>query len=231
MKKLLVAGIAAAALYSAPALAGPPSGVFNWSGFYIGANGGELWNQTNGFYVTSPGFLYHSARNGVGTAGLHGGVQGQWGNIVAGIEGGFNAALSNTFGSTPGGGAGAPCGQTAVRLCQGRINDLLTVGGRLGFAWDRFLVYGSGGYANGAIEINTTNPGGSNFDNDTQHQSGWYGGAGIEYAVWNNLTIGIDWKHFDLRKTLHQPTGGSANIIDVSAKGDAVTARLTLKGG
>lgn len=43
MKKFIVAGIAAAAFCSAPALAADPG--FNWTGFYVGAQGGRGWGD------------------------------------------------------------------------------------------------------------------------------------------------------------------------------------------
>ncbi len=227
MKKLLAAGIAAAAIYSAPALAGPPtsSGMFNWSGFYIGVNGGELSSKFAGTFVVAPGFGFNPGRSDVGTAGLHGGFQGQWGNFVAGIEGGFNAALSDKFASTSP-GVLSVCAYGA-HTCDARLNDLLTAGGRLGWAWNNVLLYGSGGFARGLVAIQG-GPIGSSAIQDVaaKHHSGSYYGAGIEYGLMNNLTVGVDWKHFDLG---HASTQNPFNIIDVNAKGDAVTGRLTIK--
>jgi outer membrane immunogenic protein len=232
MKKLLIAATAAAALYSAPTLAEPPS-VFNWSGFYIGVNGGELSSKTKGVLATFPvdGFMPGSVS--VGTAGLHGGFQGQWGSIVAGVEGGFNAALSDKFGSTPPSVGTTPCFYGS-HTCDGRTNDLLTVGGRLGWALNNLLFYGSGGFAYGGVEVRggPFAAGSTVIDDSTTHHSGWYGGAGIEYALMNNLTVGVDWKHFELGHSNHQtPQGGFNDLINVNDKGDVVTARLTIKGG
>lgn len=58
MKKSLIAGIATAALCSAPAMAAPPAGIFNWSGFYIGGNGGygfgsDRISHSNDFFAIS----------------------------------------------------------------------------------------------------------------------------------------------------------------------------------
>jgi outer membrane immunogenic protein len=238
MKKLLVAGIAAAALYGAPALAAdypmkaaPAPAVFNWSGFYIGVNGGGEWNTTDGIFIDFPGVTWHTDRKTAGTAGLHGGVQGQWGNFVAGVEGGFNAMFGG-FGSGVGAGPSAPCGYTGVN-CQARTNDILTAGGRVGWAWDRVLFYGSGGYARALIETRGLfTVSGAVIDDASAHHDGWYGGAGIEYALLNNLTFGVDWKHFGFSSQnhiTHSPCCGDQ--INISAKGDAVTARLTIKGG
>jgi outer membrane immunogenic protein len=230
MKKILVAGIAAAALYSAPALAGPPSGVFNWSGFYLGVNGGDMSSKAKGVFTTGGGFMPGNVS--VGTAGIHGGYQAQWGSIVAGVEGGFNLALSDKFGSTFGPTAPvAVCGY-ASHNCDGRVNDLQTIGGRLGWALNNILFYGTGGFAYGGVEVRggPAVAGAVTVDDSTKHHSGWYGGAGIEYGLMNNLTIGVDWKHFDLGHSVHQ-AGATGALIDVNDKGDAVTARLTIKGG
>jgi outer membrane immunogenic protein len=64
MKKLLVAGIAAAAFYIAPALAADmavkapaPAPVYNWTGFYIGVNGGGVWGRTDPGYFNGTAFV------------------------------------------------------------------------------------------------------------------------------------------------------------------------------
>jgi outer membrane immunogenic protein len=229
MKKILIAGVTAAAFLSAPALAGPPPSVFNWSGFYVGVNGGELSSKHTGVFLNAPGGGFNPGSVDVGTAGIHGGWQGQWGGLVAGIDGGFNAALSDKFASTDPTAPGNPaiCNY-GVHTCDARLASLFTVGGRLGWALNNILLYGSGGFASGTVAIQGgPTPGFTIQDVASARHSGSYYGAGIEYGLMNNLTIGIDWKHFDLGNKIYSP----GNVMDLSTKGDAVTARLTIKVG
>jgi outer membrane immunogenic protein len=226
MKKIVLAGVAIA-FFCAPASA-EPAPAFNWTGFYLGVNGGALSNNIDGDFATFAPHSFDPPGISVGTGGLHGGIQGQWENFVAGIEGGFNAVLSEKFGSRPPFG-GPPC-QYGAHTCDGRLDDLLTVGGRLGVAFNNWLLYGAGGYARGSVELRGGDfAGGGTQDKTRLFHTGWYAGGGFEYAVFKNLTIGIDWKHFDLNRRSHFDPAN--NLIDVSAKGDAVTARLTIKGG
>src|SRR5262245_51052707 len=128
ISKILIALASVAALAESAFAAPPP--VFNWSGFYIGVNGGVLSNNIDGSFAGFPEHTFDPPGISVGTGGLHGGFQGQWGNFVAGIEGGFNAVLSEKFGSRDPFSA-APC-QYGGHTCDGRVDDLLTAGGRLG---------------------------------------------------------------------------------------------------
>lgn len=55
-----------------------------------------------------------------------------------------------------------------------------TVRGRIGYAWDRFMVYGTGGWAYSKTEATITGPGGSLSDN--KWASGYALGGGLEWA-------------------------------------------------
>ena len=67
-----------------------------------------------------------------------------------------------------------------------------SVRGRLGIAFDRILVYGTGGGA--WMNVTYARP---NFDSLTIDNtlSGWTAGAGIEYAFWNNLTARVEYRY------------------------------------
>jgi outer membrane immunogenic protein len=232
MKKLFVAGIAAAAFLSAPALAGPPPAPFNWSGFYLGVNGGGMDFKTDGtFYNAVPGFFWHTDKKQVVLGGIHGGFQGQWGNFVAGIEGAWDAALGDGFGQTIGGGLGAPCGFGAgFQACQARINDIIQVGPRVGFAMGQWLVYGTGGYARGQIESRMIAvPGGAVAFSANNHHDGWYAGGGIDFLLLNGLAVGVEYKHFNFDHAHEDVAPGSGNNRDLKAKADAILLRLTFK--
>src|SRR5262245_61640722 len=142
MTKFLFASITATALLAGPAVAAdmpvkappvqPIVAAYNWSGFYIGANGGVLSFETDCNFPNHPNdppFRWHTDRKEVAFAGLHGGVQGQWGNFVVGVEAGYDWILNSGFAQSPGlDGATAACGYGTGVFCQARIRSIFTVG-------------------------------------------------------------------------------------------------------
>lgn len=117
--------------------------------------------------------------------------------------------------------ASAPCFNPAF-TCNTELNNQFSARGRLGFAFDRFLVYGTGGVAwatfNGSTVLGaTTFP-------DSSRRSGWIAGGGVEYAVWDHLIIGAEYLHADY---------GSRNMIydalypNVKVTSDVVRARVS----
>jgi outer membrane immunogenic protein len=190
MKRLFLAlaslaaltGSAAAADLSRPApqpyykaAVAPP--VYNWTGFYIGINGGggfgrSVWDRTGGFNTSG---------------GLVGGTLGynyQVGQAVFGVEGDIDWADIN--GTT----------NNACALgCKTSDDWLSTVRGRLGYAADRFMPFITGGAAFGDIKTST-----SGFAGATQTNAGWTVGAGLEFAIAQNWTAKAEYLYVDLGK-------------------------------
>ena len=147
-----------------------PPVVYNWTGFYLGINGGfgtgnSNWSDgpigTTGGFTTS-GFLVG------GTLGAN----YQTGDYVVGIEG--DGEWTNLHGNS-----GSTCGDIAAVVsppvsCQTQSQWLATVRGRVGYAFDRFLVYGTAGAAFGNVQTGLNPP--STFDSSTE--AGWTIGAG-----------------------------------------------------
>jgi outer membrane immunogenic protein len=212
----------------------PPVVTYDWSGLYFGGAVGGAWHDTAGDFYNFPGFLWHT---GGGDGGLiyggFAGIQKQWGNFVLGIEGGYNA-LDNGFNTSPGTGLpGSGCGLALGNFCESRINDIWYIGGRVGYAWNRFMVYGQGGYAQADIDTQTFFAGAS-FDHAGASHGGWYAGAGAEYAVLDNLIIGIDYKHYEFDSKAHNCNAAliSCNPAfnrNVDADVDSVMARVSYK--
>jgi outer membrane immunogenic protein len=225
MKKFLVAAIAAASFLSAPALAAPPS-PFNWSGFYVGVNGGGMDFSTRGSFHFVPADEFITGRKEIGLGGIHGGFQAQWGNLVVGIEGAWDAMLGNGFSQSLGTNTTVNCPASPPIECRARINDILQVGPRVGFAMGQWLVYGTGGYARAEIESGLTPPVTASGSN---HHDGWYAGGGLEFFVMNGFVVGVEYKHYDFSSAFHNDIFGSVISRDLSAKADAVLLRLTIK--
>jgi outer membrane immunogenic protein len=164
---------APAPYYKAPVVAP----VYNWTGFYIGINGGggfgrSAWDPTGGFNTSG---------------GLVGGTIGynyQAGQAVFGLEGDIDWADIN--GTT---NNACPLG------CKTSDDWLSTVRGRLGYAADRFMPFVTGGAAFG--DIKATTPG---FAGATNDRAGWTIGAGLEFALAQNWTAKAEYLYVDLGK-------------------------------
>jgi len=215
MKKLLLAGVALSGLMAAGAasaadlpartapapVAVPVVPLFTWTGFYVGANAGYGWHDGNndaifvpaGALVTAPaatGFIANGGDdNGDGFVG--GGQVGynyQFGAFVVGVEADIQWAdlggSNDDFVLVPAGfGTFVPAGVS------GGLDWFGTVRARLGFAFDRALVYATGGFAYGGADTGNSFNGLVNND-DTR--GGWAVGGGVDYAITNNLIVGLE---------------------------------------
>jgi outer membrane immunogenic protein len=170
---------AAADLSVAPLYKAPPSVVtqaYNWTGFYIGANGGGGWGYSR---WQTPDHIGLSGGQAGGTAGYN----WQTGNVVLGIEGDLDwSNLKGTATSTL-----CPNG------CSTSDTWLSTVRGRVGYSFDRIMPYVTGGLAVGDIRAST--PG---FSGDSSTNAGWTVGGGVEFALPGNWTAKAEYLHVDL---------------------------------
>ncbi|MDR3496538.1 MAG: porin family protein [Ancalomicrobiaceae bacterium] len=150
---------------------------FNWTGAYVGANIGA--NLAHGVAGDSSGFI----------GGLQAGYLWQTGQFVYGLEADVdlgNNSKSTSFTDPLLGG---------VSTQRDRIDWTSTIRGRLGYAFDRFLVYGTGGLALANIESRFSNTATGLTDKDTNFRAGWALGAGLEYAITNNITVRGEYLH------------------------------------
>ena len=214
MKKLLLAGVGLLALgvasasaadiqrrqampAKAPAYSPPP--LYNWTGLYIGINGGGGWGRTD--------FSAPLASGSFNTSGaLVGGTLGynyQMGQIVFGLEGDMD--WSNLRGS----------GTCAGISCSVRNNWLGTARGRIGYAIDRFLPYVTGGAAFGNIKTSVAGLGDA-----SETKTGWTVGGGLEAAIAGPWTAKVEYLHVDL--------GRGASILGSDAKFNADIVRAGL---
>jgi outer membrane immunogenic protein len=189
MKKLFVAGIAVAALLSAPALAGPPPSLFNWSGCYMGANAGDLWGVADPQATTVKTFAQTSPRGFTGGGQV--GCNYQAYNWVVGLQGDFSAANAHNRQTITGG--------LTTDHFETKIDWLASITGRIGYAQDRWLVYGKGGAA--WVRDNLHDSGGVfifPFDfSVSETRSGWTVGGGVDYALAPNWSVGLEYNYYD----------------------------------
>lgn len=212
MKRMLFAGTIALAA-AGPALAAdiiPPSApppqapatyipapapIYNWGGIYVGINGGYAFGNSD----WTQGAL--STGNFSVDGGLIGGTIGanfQSGQFVFGVEGdwdwadikGSSAAGCGTLGT-----AIPPVGTIGpMTTCETKSDWLATIRGRVGYAFDRVLVYGTAGGAVGDVEAGPSSS--ATFDSSTEF--GWTAGAGVEVGITPNLTAKVEYLFVDL---------------------------------
>jgi outer membrane immunogenic protein len=240
MNKIAYLGLAAFVLV-APARAAdlpvkaPPPVVlpFNWNGFYVGGHfGGGALSDTVTFVGTLNSTNFPAgtvARERVG--GVLGGVQAGYNwqllsNWVLGVEGDYSFA---DFAGTKGTGAFAT-GSNAIASVinpnvisnpDPRVNDLATITGRFGYAFDRLFVFGKAGWAwarttdNAFTTDSTTGtPVPILFQTLSATRSGWTAGGGVEFGFWQNWSAKFEGDYMGFgRRTLGSfVTSGNAEI-------------------
>ncbi|MDE2362779.1 MAG: porin family protein [Hyphomicrobiales bacterium] len=156
---------------AAPAYAAP---MFTWSGLYVGLQAGYAWDKVSvGATSTVFGFLpAASVNNGGFVGGAHIGYNLQTGPAVFGVEGDVE---------------GTTVRNSALRA---------SVRGRLGFAVDRVLFYGTGGLALATSNYNTYY-----WNNGSNTRLGWTAGAGVEYAFAPNWSARLEYRYSDFGRT------------------------------
>jgi outer membrane immunogenic protein len=194
---LLALGIAAPAVaadlparaYSkAPAMV---AAVYDWSGFYLGANGGwgssrKCWDFTSpaGVFVAAEGC--HDATGGV--AGGQIGYRWQSSAWVFGIEGqGDWADLRGSNQSL----------FAADFINHSKIDAFGLFTGQVGYAFNTALLYVKGGAAVTGDRFNVTTTVGNVLAGVTGDQTRWGGtvGAGVEYAFAPNWSAAVEYDH------------------------------------
>jgi outer membrane immunogenic protein len=206
MKRLLLALGGLAAIAGAPAQAADlpakaPATMpfFTWQGFYVGINGGYGFGQSS--WADNVTLL--STGNFDISGGMVGGTVGynqHLGGWVLGLEGDID--WSDLKGSSAINCAGN---------CQTTNEWLATARARIGYAFDRFLPYVTGGAAFGGIKGAIAGVG-SLSDTGV----GWTGGGGIEYAFANRWSAKVEYLYVDLGKINCSATCSGGNPFDVT---------------
>jgi outer membrane immunogenic protein len=191
--------------------------VYNWTGFYVGVNAGYGWAQDPDVVFSNitgtlvgpaavPGVVSPDVKGFLG--GVQAGYNFQSGNFVFGVEG--DADYADLRGSD------RRFGLIDVRrnsYGDQRMDFFGTFRGRAGVAFDRLLIYGTGGLAVGhtrstAFFSNTDGcvfaGGGANqcpTGSSTETRWGWTAGGGLEFALGGNWTAKGEYLYYDLGRT------------------------------
>jgi outer membrane immunogenic protein len=232
---------------------------YDWSGFYIGGGTGGVWTTARRFMpdlplVGVPPTTFTSHSNDW-IYNVHGGGQGQWGRWVVGVEAAYNGTQRNMRANV----SVSPPEPFTTLSATTFVTDLVTIGPRVGYTWDRLMVYGTGGYAGANIAGRYTCTGTDffvfpgrapcNFPlfgaladlnlSGTTWNNGWFAGVGFDYVAYKgsfaDILLGAEYQHFDLeRKQAVTCTPGLCPGVPHQgylhdANGDIVRVRLTLK--
>ncbi len=171
-----------------------PVPIFTWTGFYVGASAGYVFEPgTSTFNGFAPALALTGNRfDTLGDGFLIGGTIGYNYQINPNFVVGVEADLSYTD-------LGKSVTNGFVTISQD-MTYLGTVRGRLGLTFDRFMVYGTGGLAFANIESNTRINGLGNLYTGKKDdmRTGYTVGGGVEYAFTNNLSAKVEYLYYDL---------------------------------
>jgi outer membrane immunogenic protein len=179
----------------APVMPMPVAAAYNWSGFYIGAHVGGGWSQhevsadeLSGLVVATPqgsgilggGQIGFNIQNGSFVWGLE--IDGSWSDIH-GTDQLLIPALN-----------GAP----VIGNTEAKIDWLATATARLGFAFDRTMVYVKGGAAWADFNYDSVGAGvnvGPASSSGSTDKWGWTVGAGVEHAFSSNWSAKLEYNY------------------------------------
>jgi len=201
---LIASGPAFAAdLPSRSAPVAPVAPAFTWTGFYLGANVGAGFGGDFRLRDTVAALPVEAKLSAGGfIAGGQAGFNYQMGSFVVGIEGDLAYAdLKNSVTASAAGHATATAKMST--------DYLATVRGRIGYAWDRVLVYATGGVAFTKIELSAHAVAGgvAAAASHSKTHTGWALGAGVEAALTDNISAKAEYLYVDFDKKRYFPSG------------------------
>jgi outer membrane immunogenic protein len=205
----------------APVKAPVAVAIFSWTGVYVGGEVGGGQSHLSGMDPTTPAAGWTSVNTNGVIAGGQLGFNYQIGNVVLGAEGSYAwSGINMTAGGPFAGGPG---------LTISDKNDYVaTATGRLGYAFDRLLVYGKGGGAWTRDKL-SANDGLGGTASGNFNRTGWTAGAGIEYAFWQNLSVKLEYNFLRFGGINEQPaTTGNLGVTPAVIKLDMQTLMLGL---
>jgi outer membrane immunogenic protein len=218
-------------LAARPYTKAPPmiAAVYDWSGFYIGINGGGGSSHNCWDLVVPAGIIPEGCHNSTGgTVGGQIGYRWQATNWVFGLEGQGNWADFSGSNATPTGGN--PLGGLNARS---RIDSFGLITGQIGYAWNNVLVYVKGGGAVVNDKYDAFDPvAGAVVASSSETRWGGTVGAGLEIGFAPNWSIGAEYDHIFLDNnnvTLTSP--GLVDTVRIRQDVDMGLVRLNYRFG
>lgn len=192
-----------------PRRAAPPPAftavpVFTWTGFHAGVNAGAGFGGGGGTFTDA---TYGTVTPGSRDAAFVGGGQIGYDYQFTPGSGFVIGAEADIQGTTFGRPRSGLVGTTTFTDIGPSLDWFGTVRGRIGYAFDRFLVYGTGGFAYGGGSTPST----ASYYTGTlpsTFRTGWTAGGGVDYAITDRLSARIEALYVSLDRN-----GGSGGLV------------------
>jgi outer membrane immunogenic protein len=232
----MAAPASAADLAARPYTKAPPmvAAIYDWSGFYIGANGGwgssrKCWDLTqNGAALISPIAAEGCHDASGGTAGGQIGYRWQSSAFVFGLE------AQGNWADFRGSNISLVPFQTTTTN-QSKIDAFGLFTGQIGYAWNNALLYVKGGASITDRKYQFVTSAGGAVIADTGYQTrlGGTAGVGLEYGFTPNWSAAIEYDHiFENRHGVTYSTAvGPLTGSSAGGDTDLITARLNYRWG
>ncbi len=213
--------VAPAIAPSPPHFAGSP-----WEGFYAGGTVGYLFSGSSS-YASDPWGVPSIGQTSV-VGEEHIDYAHQLGPLSAGFQAGYNHVTASGLLLGVEADFSFPAilrsnlQQNIAALGPSVVNDNVEIfgslGGRVGYVFGDWLVYGTGGFAYDRDRLNTTDfASGSVDDNVYFWRPGWTAGAGVEVLLTANLSAKLEYDFFDFgRVNTYLPVAGEHYNSDLS---------------
>lgn len=195
----------------------PAAQAYDWTGFYLGINGGYGFGRSSWSDPAAGGNSGRFDTSG-GTLGGQIGYNWQTGPMVLGLETDMN--WINAKGSSSAGGV---CLTDGAGQCRTSQNWLGTTRARVGYAFDRWLPYLTGGVAYGDIRADQANGASSTT------KTGWTAGGGVEYGIDRNWSAKLEYLHVDLGTATFMGAASGTPTLRVPITDDIVRAGLNYR--
>ena len=245
MRKFLLGVVGLAALGTAPAFAADlapytkapamVAAIYDWSGFYVGFNGGGGWSHacwTN--TATSSGPTVPSVSEGCHDAsgGMVGGQAGyrfQSANWVFGVEG--QGDWADLQGSNLSAASASVLGFGVTN--QTKIDAIGLITGQVGYAWNNVLWYVKGG---AAVTHSKFTGFAAGFAIDSTDQARWGGavGTGVEVGFSPDWSVGVEYDHLFMgtqSPIFSGPLGLFTRTDSIKQDVDMATVRVNYRWG
>jgi outer membrane immunogenic protein len=235
MKKILLVGASLFAIAAAgganaadlPVYTKAPRAIpYNWTGFYLGIEGGAGWGNA----IQSDNLAFNSGTYQPNGAFVGGTIGYNWqvGSWVYGLEG--DASWADIGATTPGTdvnslshlglGSTTPFGCGGLNQhCSTKLESIETARARLGYAFGYVMPYVTGGFAAGTLHGDEGDIGlNGAFGSGNTTVYGWTAGAGVEAMILPRWTVKLEglYTEFGKKAVFNDNVGGA--IVPESIK-------------
>jgi outer membrane immunogenic protein len=231
------------------AVVAAPAAAYNWAGWYVGGNIGYGWgvNSHPSAAATDPGsaFGFLFAGNGYFDGGRTPTPNVEQRGVIGGAQLGYNWMISLNW------VAGVITDFQASRMKDSATNNIPaatliaatqsnsvqtdwfgTLRGKLGFAQNNVLFYGTGGLAYGHVKTSGqfVNAVDTFVGSNSATKAGWAAGGGIDYGFASRWSIGAEYLYMNLGRVSYTETSAvrPRSYVTISNRAAANIVRATL---